>query len=146
MWILRSPPTSRYFVGGRVLQLARRHHRFDSSDPLRSPCRPELVDDMAPSSPECSTKSEDWYTPPSSLGLSDSDSEHWSTISNAPSAESQSENVRAADYELKGKTKASRHISGTPTSGVDMVNAVQMELVWLTPGVPRAVSTRKFLL
>jgi hypothetical protein len=41
--------------------------------------------------------------PPSSLGSStesDSDSERWSTISNAPSEESQSENIKAVDSEL----------------------------------------------
>ena len=81
--------------------------------------------DSAPSSPG-STKSEGWYTAPSSLG-SDSDSDHWSTISNAPSEASQSENLKAADdYDLKGKGQVSRGISGT-ASGVDM-NAAQMEL------------------
>jgi hypothetical protein len=83
-----------------------------------------------PSSQGSSTESEDWYTPPSSPGSStesDLDSDRWSTISNAPSAESQSENLKAADSEMRGKAKVSRHISGT-AGGVDTVNAVQMEL------------------
>jgi hypothetical protein len=89
----------------------------------------ELDSDGPPASPE-SGHSEEWYTPPSSLGSStesDSDSDRWSTMSNAPSAESQSENLKAADYEMRGKAKVLRHISGT-ASGVDTVNAAQMEL------------------
>src|SRR6266403_2556238 len=76
------------------------------------------------SSPEWSTESEHWHTPPSehwhtppsSLGSStesDSDSDRWSTISNAPSTESQFENLQAVDQELKGKAKVERRISGT---------------------------------
>ncbi|KAF8492997.1 hypothetical protein F5888DRAFT_858664 [Russula emetica] len=76
-------------------------------------------------SPESSTKSEDWYTAPTSLGSSTE-----STISNAPNAESLSENLKAADYELKGKAKVSRRISGIANNGVDTVNAgaADMEL------------------
>jgi hypothetical protein len=65
--------------------------------------------------------------PLESLGSStesDSDPDRWSTISNAPSAASLSENLKAADAETRGKAKVSRRISGT-TSGVDMVNAAQ---------------------
>jgi hypothetical protein len=65
------------------------------------------------SSPGWSTESEDWYTPPSSLGSLtdsdsdlDSDSDRWSTISNAPSAESQSKNLKAADSEMRGKRRS----------------------------------------
>ncbi|KAF8492983.1 hypothetical protein F5888DRAFT_857780 [Russula emetica] len=99
----------------------------------------ELDDDVPPGSPESghshspatssesSTESEDWHSAPSSLASSDSDSDRWSTISNAPSADSLSENLKAADYELKGKAKVSRRISGT-ASGVDPVNAADMVL------------------
>jgi hypothetical protein len=83
-----------------------------------------------PPSPEGSTVSEDWHTAPTSPGSStewDSDSDRWSTISNAPSAESQSENLKAADTEMRGKAKVSRRISGT-ARGVDTVNAAQMQL------------------
>jgi hypothetical protein len=83
--------------------------------------------DTAPTSP-VSTKSDDWYTAPSNEGSptgSDSDSERWSTISNAPSAESQSENLRTADNEMRGKATVLRRISGI---GIDMVDAAQMEL------------------
>ncbi len=100
------------------------------------PASPESGHSLSPPmSPQSSTKSEDWYTAPSSLGSStesnsDSDSNRWSTISNAPSVESQSDNLKAADAELirfKGKAKVERRISGT-AGGVDMVNAAQMEL------------------
>ncbi|KAF8492995.1 hypothetical protein F5888DRAFT_858025 [Russula emetica] len=89
------------------------------------PGSPESGHSHSPAtSPESSTESEDWYTAPSSLGSSDSDSDsdsdRWSTISNAPSADSLSENLKAANYELKGKAKVSRRISGT-ASGVDLV-------------------------
>ncbi len=83
--------------------------------------------------PEGSTESdsEDWHTAPSSLGSSTESTsaaaDRSSTISNAPSAESQFENFNAADSEMKGKAKVSRRISGT-ASGVDTVNAAQMEL------------------
>jgi hypothetical protein len=93
----------------------------------------------APSSLGSSTGSEGWYTAPTSPGSStesDSDSDRWSTISNAPSAESQSENLKTADsdlIQLKGKAKVSRRISGT-ASGVDTMNAE------LRSGGPRAVS------
>jgi hypothetical protein len=106
----------------------------------------DIDDDAPPGSPESgysvsstnsegSTESKDWYTAPSSLGSStdsdsDSDPDRWSTISNAPSSESQSENLKAADSEmiqLKGKAKVSRRTSGT-ASGVDTMNAAQMEL------------------
>jgi hypothetical protein len=80
-----------------------------------------------PGSPEGSTESEDWHTAPGSPGSStesdldsDLDSDHWSTISNAPSAESLSENLKAADSEMRGKAKVSRRISGT-ASGADTV-------------------------
>jgi hypothetical protein len=79
----------------------------------------ELEDDAPPESLGSSTESD-----------SDSDSDRWSTISNAPSAESQSENLKAADsqlIQLEGNAKVSRRISGT-ASGVDTVNAAQMEL------------------
>lgn len=83
-----------------------------------------------PSSPEWqSAESEDWSTAPSSLGSStesDSDPDRWSTISNAPSAESQSENLKAADTEMRGKAKVSRRISGI-ANGVNTVDAAQME-------------------
>ena len=68
--------------------------------------------DSLPTSPGWSTQSEGWYTAPSSVG-SDSDSDRWSTISNAPSEASQSENLKAADEEMRGKAKVSRRISGT---------------------------------
>jgi hypothetical protein len=88
--------------------------------------------DPPPTSPEWSTESEDWHTPPSSLGSStesESDPDRWSTISNAPSAESQSENLNAADTEMRGKAKVSRRISGTAShGGVHTVDAAQMEL------------------
>jgi hypothetical protein len=105
----------------------------------------ELDGDAPQTTPESSTESEDWYTPPSSQESedwytppsspgssteSDLDSDRWSTISNAPSAESQSKNLKAADSEMRGKAKVSRHISGT-AGGVDTVNAAR----------PRAVST-----
>ena len=76
-----------------------------------------------PTSPEWwSTQSEDRYTASSSLGLSDADadSDRWSTISNAPSAESQSNNLKSADTTMRGKAKVERRISST-ASGVDMV-------------------------
>jgi hypothetical protein len=101
----------------------------------------ELDDDGPPASSESgdshsewSTESEDFHTAPSSLGSStdsdsDSDSDHWSAISNAPSAdsESQPENLKGADTEMRGKAEVSRRISGT-AGGVDSVNAAQMEL------------------
>ena len=84
--------------------------------------------DSPPTSPGWSSESEDWHcqTAPSSLlgSSTDSDSERWS---DAPSTESQSENLNAADSEMRGKAKVSRRISGT-ASGVDTVNAAQMEL------------------
>jgi hypothetical protein len=86
----------------------------------------ELDDNAPPGSPESghshspatssesSTESEDWYTAPSSLGSdSDSDSDRWSTISNAPSADSLSKNLEDVNYELKGKAKVERRISGS---------------------------------
>jgi hypothetical protein len=107
----------------------------------------ELDDDAPPASPKGSTESEDWYTASSNLGSStesdsdsgsgsdsDLDSDRWSTISNAPSAESQSENLKAADTEMRGKAKVeARGISGT-AGGVDTVNAAHMEL--RSPVVP----------
>jgi hypothetical protein len=97
----------------------------------------ELNDDTPPGSPESgyshspppspvgSTESEDWHTVPTSPGSStesdsNSDSDYWSTISNAPSEESLSENLKAADTETGDKAKVSRRISGT-ASGVDTV-------------------------
>lgn len=63
---------------------------------------------------------------------SNSDSDSWSVNTNAPSEESQSENLKAADSALiqsKGKAKVSEGIYGTPsTSDVDTVGADQMEL------------------
>ena len=102
--------------------------------------------DSPPTSQEWSTESDDWYTAPSSLGSStESDSDRWSTISNAPSAESQTENLKAADYELKGKAKVSRRISGT-TSGVHTVNAAQMELrTAVDPGQSVSASSLRLL-
>ena len=77
-----------------------------------------------PTSPEWSTQSEDLYTALSSLGSSDADSDadsdRWSTISNAPSAESQSNNLKSADTIMRGKAKVERRISGT-ANGVDTV-------------------------
>jgi hypothetical protein len=104
----------------------------------------ELNDDAPPGSPESahshspppspvgSTESEDWHTAPPSPGSStesgsDSGSDYWSTISNSPGAESQSENLKAADTEMRGRAKVSRRISGT-ARGVDTVNAAQMQL------------------
>ena len=72
--------------------------------------------DSPPTSPEGSTKSGDWYTAPPSLVSStesDSDMERWSTISNAPSTESQSENLKAADTEMRGKAKVLPDTSGS---------------------------------
>ena len=86
-----------------------------------------------PMSPASSKGPEGWHTAPSSLGSSmnsESDSGRWSTMSNAPSVESQSENLKAAEsalIEAKGKSKASRQFSGT-AGGVNMVNAAQIEL------------------
>jgi hypothetical protein len=58
------------------------------------------------------TESEVWYTAPSSpVSDSDSDSNRWSTISNAPSAVSLFENLQTADDELKDKAKVSRRIN-----------------------------------
>jgi hypothetical protein len=78
-----------------------------------------------PSSPVGSTESEDWHTVPTSPGSStesdsNSDSDYWSTISNAPSEESLSKNLKAADTETGDKAKVSHRISGT-ASGVDTV-------------------------
>ena len=44
---------------------------------------------------------------------SDSDSDRWSTISNAPSAESLFENFQSANAVLKGKLKVERRITGS---------------------------------
>lgn len=85
----------------------------------------------APSSPVSSTGPGDFHTAQSSLGSpTESDSEldsgsedRWSTISNAASEESQSENLEAADSELtqsKGKATVSRRTSGT-VSGFERV-------------------------
>jgi hypothetical protein len=98
----------------------------------------ELNDDAPPGSPKsgdshsppvgpADSESEEWYTAPSSLGSSDADAGPSSSTSNAPNAESQSENLRGADTEMRGKTKVERRIYGT-ASGVDSVNAAQMEL------------------
>jgi hypothetical protein len=100
------------------------------------PAYPESEHSLSPLMSPSSTKSEDWYTAPSSLGSdsepdSDLDLSRWPTISNVPSVlESQSDNIKAADAELtqlKGKAKVLPRISGT-AGGVDMVNAGQMEL------------------
>ena len=82
------------------------------------PASPESGNSLSPPmSPGSSTKFEDYYTPQSSTGSStevsgsDSDSDRWSTISNAPSAESQSKNLEAAEsalIQLKGKAKVER--------------------------------------
>lgn len=75
-----------------------------------------------PPIPEGSTGSGDWRTAataPSSSGPStepESDLNHLSAISNTPSAESQSENLNAADAELKGKAQISRRISESGTA------------------------------
>lgn len=55
----------------------------------------------------------------SSLGssTSESDAARLSAISNAPSAESQSENIEAADSEMEGGAKVSRRISSTASHG-----------------------------
>jgi hypothetical protein len=99
----------------------------------------DLGDDAPPASPESGDSysewstdsgSEDFHTAPSSPGSSTeshSDSHRRSTIPNTPSAESQSENLKAADTEMRGKTKVLRRISGT-ASGIDAVSAAQMEL------------------
>lgn len=82
-----------------------------------------------PTSPEWSTGSEDWHTAPSSIGSpteSESESDHWSTISNAPSAGSQAENLKAADAEMRGKAQVSRRSS--ESGGFHTVNVAQMEL------------------
>jgi hypothetical protein len=66
-------------------------------------------------------------TPQSSLGSS--------TVSDASSAASQFKNPKVvADSDLKDKTKISRRISDT-ASGVDMVNAAQIELRNVDPAV-----------
>ena len=88
----------------------------DPADPDRESI--ELDSDAPPASPgsehshSSSTGSENWYTAPSSP-VSDSESEvnRWSTISNAPSTESQSssEKLKEADYIIKGKGKANAH-------------------------------------
>lgn len=49
-----------------------------------------------------------------------------STISNAPSAESRSENLKAVDSEMKENAKVERRISGT-SGGFDTVDTAQME-------------------
>jgi hypothetical protein len=84
-----------------------------------------------PSGPGSSTDSEHWYTPPSSTGSagSDSDSDRWSTISNAPSAESLLENLQTADSELKGKARISRRITGIARGAV---NEAQSEFSYST--------------
>jgi hypothetical protein len=64
--------------------------------------------------------------PPSSLGSS--------TELDAPSVGSQSEDPKAADSDLKDIMKVLRRISDT-ASGVDMVNAAQMELRSVDPGL-----------
>ena len=72
-------------------------------------------------------------TPPSGIessAESDSDSGRWSTISNAPSAKSQSEDLKAAEsalIELKGKAKVLPSDSGA-SSSVDTVDAAQVEM------------------
>ena len=89
--------------------------------PLQSPADSdrksmELVSDAPPEAPQ------------SSLGSS-TESDQWSTISNAPSEEFQSEDLKAVDSDLKGKEKVLRRISGTASGAdSDMVNAAQMEL------------------
>jgi hypothetical protein len=109
------------------------HESMELNDDAPPPPSPESAHSHSPPpSPVGSTESEDWHTAPTSPGSStesgsDSSSDYWSTISNSPSAESQSENLKAADSEMRGKAKVSRRISGT-ASGVDMVNAAQMEL------------------
>jgi hypothetical protein len=97
-----------------------------------------------PTSPKWSAESEDWHTAPPSVGsstVSGSDPDRWSTISNPPSAESQSENLNAVDAEMRGNAKVSRRISGTASDvHTRPVNAAQMELrSAVDPG-------RKFLL
>ena len=72
----------------------------------------ELDGDAPPGSPEDSPP-----TSPKGSTESDSGMDRWSTISNVPSAESQSENLKAADTEMRGKAKALPGISGT--SGVN---------------------------
>ncbi|KAI0277618.1 hypothetical protein BGY98DRAFT_978613 [Russula aff. rugulosa BPL654] len=88
------------------------------------PPSPESSIESVHSSPEGSTGIEHWYTPPSSPG-SDSDSDRWSTISNAPSAGSLFENLQTANEELKLKGMVSRRITGTARGAV---NAAQSEL------------------
>ena len=87
----------------------------------------ELDDDSPPYTPRPSTSTES----------ESSDSDQWPTISNAQSAEPpQSEKTKAAESGLKDKTKFSRRISDTATaSGVDMVNAAQLELRSVDPAV-----------
>ena len=62
--------------------------------------------DFSPPGPEA----EEWHTPPSSPA--ELDPERESTNSNSPSEESQSGNLKAADYGSKGEAKVSRRISG----------------------------------
>src|SRR6267154_1094581 len=71
---------------------------------------------VPPQSPAESSKKLDDEAPlekPGPLTDSYSDSGRRPTISNAPSGESQSEDLKAADSEMGGKAKVSRRISGT---------------------------------
>ena len=78
----------------------------------------ELVSDAPPEAPQ------------SSLGSSEStEPDQWSTISNAPSEESQSEDLKVVDSDLEGKEKVLRRVSGTASGAdSDMVNTARMEL------------------
>jgi hypothetical protein len=85
----------------------------------------ELVSDAPPEAPQSSQGSS-----------TETESDQWSTISNAPSEEPQPEDLKAADSDLKVKEKVLRRISGTASGAdSDMVNTAQMEL-WSADPVP----------
>ena len=93
-----------------------------------------LGDDAQPGSPQSEHSHSSSKRPDS-----DSDSGRWSTTSNAPSAESQSENLKAAEsalIESKGKAKVFPSISDR-ACGVGRLGVAQIELQSvIDPGGP----------
>ena len=61
---------------------------------------------------------------------SDSDSDRWSTIANAPSAESLFENLQSANAVLKGKDKIERRITGTARSAANAAQSAVRLTLW----------------
>jgi hypothetical protein len=111
------------------------------SEPKEPPPSPESYgySHTLPSSPEWLTEPEHWYTPPSSP---DPD---WSTISNAPRAESPFENFQTASDGLNGKVGVSRRISTGTARGA--ANAAQSEShvsVSSLPPLPTFLSNKHF--